>query len=225
MSKLFAVTFISADPLDASVQRRVEAAVLQEIANCDIVLLADFGHGLMQPGVRELVQEHGTLVAVSCQTNSYNHGFNIISRQYQRVDAFTLDERELVLSVGHPDLDFQKELAQLKLRLGARYAWLTRGALETIGLGPDDVPYSCPPLERNVVDTIGAGDAFFAVAALSAARGLPIELATFLSQLAGAQAVRIVGNSRPLSKDGLLQTAQYLLNATRRADMRWTNSP
>jgi sugar/nucleoside kinase (ribokinase family) len=63
-----------------------------------------------------------------------------------------------------------------------------------------------------VVDTIGAGDAFFSVAALAAARGLPVDLATFLGQLAGAQAVKIVGNASPISKTTLLKSGMSLLN-------------
>ena len=47
--------------------------------------------------------------------------------------------------------------------------------------------------------------------ALAAARGLPVELGTFLGQLAGAQAVRIVGNAQPISRTRLLQSGTSLL--------------
>ena len=62
------------------------------------------------------------------------------------------------------------------------------------------------------MDTIGAGDAFFSVAALAAAKQLPGDLATFLGQLAGAQAVKIVGNATPISKPTLLKSGLSLLN-------------
>ena len=64
----------------------------------------------------------------------------------------------------------------------------------------------------DVVDTVGAGDAFFAIAALAAQKKLPIELSTFLGQLAGAQAVKIVGNEHPISKQVLLKSGMSLLN-------------
>ena len=35
------------------------------------------------------------------------------------------------------------------------------------------------------VDTVGAGDAFFSVASLAAAKRIPVDVATFLGQLAG----------------------------------------
>jgi rfaE bifunctional protein nucleotidyltransferase chain/domain len=212
LSKLFSINFIDAQPPAAAVQKKILAAIRREIKRADVVLLLDFGHGMMQTPVRELVQEYSPFLALNCQTNSNNHGFNIISRQYRRADAFTLDEQEMMLSVGQRDLDFAGELARLKRSFRSQYAWLTRGAVQTIGLRDGGTACFCPPLETDVVDTIGAGDAFFSVAALAAARGLPIDLATFLGQLAGAQAVKIVGNAEPISKATLLKSGISLLN-------------
>jgi sugar/nucleoside kinase (ribokinase family) len=193
------------------VQRRISARIAEEISKADVVLLLDFGHGLMQPGVREQVQEAAPFLALNCQTNSNNHGFNIITRQYRRADALSLDAQELMLACGHRHLDFPGELEALRSSFGAQYAWLTRGPVETIGQVAGQPPCLCPPLENDVVDTVGAGDAFFSVAALAAARKLPVALGTFLGQLAGAQAVRIVGNSEPISKSKLLETGRALL--------------
>ena len=176
------------------------------------MLLLDFGHGLMQREMRDLVQSEANFLALNCQTNSNNHGFNIITRQYQRADAVTLDEQELMLASGHRYLDYPLEFERLRQQLDASYAWLTRGPVQTIGLLANQPPCSCPPLETEIVDTIGAGDAFFSVAALSAAQKLPIELGTFIGQLAGAQAVKIVGNAVPISKPVLLKSGMALLN-------------
>lgn len=212
LSKLFSVNYIDADPPPKSVQERLAKRISQEISKADLTLILDFGHGLFQAGIRQLVQETAPFLALNCQTNSNNHGFNIISRQYQRADAFSLDEQELMLACGHRHLDFAQELEALRLRLQAKYAWLTRGPVQTIGQLEGCPPSLCPPLENDIVDTIGAGDAFFSVAALAAARRLPIGLATFLGQLAGAQAVKIIGNARPISKATLLENGAALLS-------------
>lgn len=212
MSKLFSVNFLNARPPAGKILRALEQKLRAEIKAADVVLLLDFGHGMMQDRLRELVQDHARFLALNCQTNSNNHGYNIINRQYHRADAFTLDEQEMMLSAGRRELDFDRELAGLKRKFHARYAWLTRGSVQTIGLHDKEAACHCPPLERDVVDTIGAGDAFFSVAALAAAQGLPVDLATFLGQLAGAQAVRIVGNATPISKPTLIKSGMSLLN-------------
>lgn len=212
LAKLFSVNYIDRDPPPAHVVKQIEDLINAEITKADVVLLTDFGHGLLQPEIREVVQKRAPYLVLNCQTNSNNHGFNIISRQYQRADAFTLDQHELMLSTGRRHLDFTAELKLLQKNLGAQYAWLTMGAVQTIGIFETHSPCLCPPLEYEVVDTVGAGDAFFSVAALAAAKKLPIPLATFMGQLAGAQAVKIVGNTHPITKQGLLGMGMSLLN-------------
>jgi sugar/nucleoside kinase (ribokinase family) len=71
---------------------------------------------------------------------------------------------------------------------------------------------SCAPFELSVVDTLGAGDAFCAVASLAAASKVPLNVATFMGQLAGAQAVKIVGNAEPIRKSKLLKGGMSMLS-------------
>ncbi len=212
MLKLFAVNYIDDTVPAGATQRTLLTRIAECIADFDLVVVADFGHGLMQREHRALVQEQAPFLCLNCQTNSNNHGFNIISRQYQRADAFTLDEQELLLSCARRPIEFLHELELLRESLGAKYAWLTRGGVETIGLHDGEKPALCLPLDHTVVDTVGAGDAFFSVAALAAASGMPADAATFLGQLAGAQAVKIVGNREPISKQVLLKSGMSLLN-------------
>ena len=175
------------------------------------MLVADFGHGLLTEKIRRVVEERASFLGLNCQTNSFNHGFNVINRQYRRANAFSLDQAELTLAVGERDMDFERELGRLRAAFGAKYAWLTRGGIETIGLGDEEACY-CPALEVRIVDTIGAGDAFFALACLCAVRSLPVDFTTFVAQLAGAQAVRFAGNARPIEKASILKAGSTMLS-------------
>ncbi len=212
LSKLFSVNFLNEEPPSSAVQERVLANLRRELKSCDAVLLADFGHGLMQEKIRTLIQEEAPFLMLNCQTNSNNHGFNIITRQYQRADAFSLDNQEMMLSCGHRHFDPDRELATIATSFGSRCAWFTRGSVMTHGYAKDTPPVHIPPLVTDVTDTVGAGDAFFSIAGLAAASSLPLDLSTFLGQLAGAQAVNIVGNERPISKPALLKSAMSLLH-------------
>jgi cytidyltransferase-like protein len=211
LAKLFSVNFIDKHQPSEKLQQ----AVLERIEGCiegyDLVLAMDFGHGALENPVRDFVQEKAPFLAVNCQTNSNNHGFNIINRRYRRANAFTLDQSELNLAVGRRDLDYGAELTALAMHLGSQYAWLTRGGTETLGRNCVKEISSCAPFERSIVDTLGAGDAFCAVACLAAAQGVPLNVATFMGQLAGAQAVKIVGNSEPIRKSRLLKGGMSML--------------
>ncbi|HLB34118.1 MAG TPA: PfkB family carbohydrate kinase [Chthoniobacterales bacterium] len=212
LSKLFSVNYIEPNPPSSSLIECVIEKLRDRIHHYDLIVVADFGHGTMAKAVRRLVEKEAPFMALNCQTNSNNHGFNIISCQYTRADCFSLDEQELLLSCAQRHIDFIGELKKLKKKLHARYAWLTRGAIETIGIKTDQPSSIINPFENRVIDTIGAGDAFFSVASLAACRNLSAPLSTFIGQLAGAQAVRIVGNSEPISKTALLKAGMALLN-------------
>lgn len=212
LPKLFAVNFIDALHPGAAVQKKILEKILKEIKKCDLVVVMDFGHGVMGDKIREIVQEKASFLALNCQTNSNNHGFNIINRQYQRANSFSLDQTEIRLAFGRREISGFPELSNLRKQFKAEYCWLTRGDVETIGLKSDGTQCACPPFEVNVVDTVGAGDAFSSLASLAAVSGLPIDFATFMGQMAGAQAVKIVGNSEPIKKSVFLKGCEALLN-------------
>lgn len=212
LNKLFSVNYINETEISSEAEEKILNSLSSSIDDFDLVLVMDFGHGLMTQRIREFIQEKSPFLALNCQTNSYNHGYNIIDRQYTRADSFSLDESEIKLSCGIKKPDFRQELAKLKNLLGAKYSWLTRGEVETLGIGADELESQCPPFEKEVVDAVGAGDAFCTIASLSAAKRLPIDASTYLAQMAGAQAVRIVGNSEAIKKANLLKAAQTMIN-------------
>jgi rfaE bifunctional protein nucleotidyltransferase chain/domain len=211
LSKLFSVNFINSDPLDAETEKKFLGRLRHLVSWADVVLVMDFGHGLLTSPVRKFLESKAKFLAVNCQTNSNNYGFNVINRRYHRADSFSLDQTEITLAVGRRRFDAEKELGNLSRHLGSRYGWLTRGGHETIGITPRSACH-CAAFEKTVVDTVGAGDAFCALATLAAARALPLEVATFIGQLAGAQAVQVPGNAQPVLKAKLLKSGMGLLN-------------
>jgi len=212
LSKLFAINIIDEQYISEKIQVLAYDLIDSCIKDYDLVMVMDFGHGLMQERMRELVQKKAPFLAINCQTNSYNHGFNIIDRQYYRADSFSLDETELMLVAGQRNINSSEELKKLQHKFSARYAWLTRGSTDTISIKTGEPECNCVPFEKSVVDTVGAGDAFCSVVSLAAVRNLPIDLATFMGQLAGAQAVRIIGNADSIKKDKFLKGGMTLLN-------------
>jgi bifunctional ADP-heptose synthase (sugar kinase/adenylyltransferase) len=212
LNKLFSVNYINETDISDSAEQQVLESLESIIGDFDLVIVMDFGHGLMTKRIREIVQEKATFLSLNCQTNSYNHGYNVINRQYSRADSFSLDETEIKLSCGLKKPDFSDALKGLKQGLSAKYAWLTRGAIETLGLDGKNHLTRCPSFENEVVDAVGAGDAFCTIASLAAAKGLPLDASTYLAQMAGAQAVRIIGNSEAIKKAALLKAAQTMIN-------------
>ena len=76
----------------------------------------------------------------------------------------------------------------------------------------NNVLKACPAFTLKVKDTIGAGDAFFALASLAVAAGASMEVGTFMGNIAGALAANIVGNKESIEKVNVLKYASTLLN-------------
>ena len=69
-----------------------------------------------------------------------------------------------------------------------------------------------PALLLRVKDTIGAGDAFYALAALAALYKMPLDLATLLANAAGALKTNVVGNKEAVKKVDLLKFLSTVMN-------------
>lgn len=181
----------------------------ERVGSYDVVILCDFGHGLIDGEVMDILQEKSRFLALNCQTNSSNYGKNLITK-YRRADVFALDQRELGLAFS----EYQQEEGEQLLHLAEHFhscGWLTRGSKGAISVENGSLK-ECPAFVLKVKDTIGAGDAFFAVASLTAAVGAPVEVGTFMGNIAGALAANIVGNSEALQKVDVLKYASTLLN-------------
>lgn len=175
----------------------------------DVVILCDFGHGLVDQEVMEIIQEKAKFLAVNCQTNSSNFGMNLITK-YKRADVFALDQRELSLAFSNYQLGEEEQLLKLEQHFNT-HGWLTLGSKGAMSV-ENGILKHCPAFVLKVKDTIGAGDAFFAVASLFTAAGGSIETGMFMGNIAGALAANIVGNKEAVEKLNVLKYADTLLN-------------
>lgn len=210
ISKIFAVNNLPDGMcMDGEALSLFKEKLKEKISQYDLVVLCDFGHGLIDGEAMELIQEKAKYLALNCQTNSSNYGKNLITK-YRRADAFALDQKELGLAFPGYGQSEEASLRRLARHFQS-HGWLTRGSHGAFGAGKEQM-INCPAFTLNVKDTIGAGDAFFAVASLSSAAGAPLEVGTFMGNIAGALATNIVGNKEPVEKVNVLKYASTLLN-------------
>lgn len=181
----------------------------ENLENYDVVFLCDFGHGLIDKETIQLIQNRAKYLVLNCQTNSSNHGLNVITK-YTNADVFVVDQQELKLAFPECADREEEGLEKLSEYLQGK-GWLTRGSLGAYGIDKGKI-VECPAFTLVVKDTVGAGDAFFAVAGLYMAAGASIEMGTFIGNIAGALAANIVGNKEAVQKVNVLKYANTLLN-------------
>ena len=208
--KIFAINNIPEKiEYEEDVYTNFKERLRDKIADYDVVFLCDFGHGIVDREIINIVQENAKYLVLNCQTNSTNKGLNLITK-YSRADAFILDQQELKLA--YPEYVMGEKFSLKKL---AEYlkgdGWLTRGSQGAYGIC-NGMIQECPAFTLSVKDTVGAGDAFFAVAGIFVAAGASIEAGTFLGNIGGALGVNIVGNKESVEKVNVLKFANTLMN-------------
>ena len=208
--KFFAINNIP-DPMryENNIKKEFYEALEQCIEDYDVCFVCDFGHGLVDRDMISLVEKKAKYIVLNCQTNSTNYGLNIITK-YHRADVFSLDQKELKLAFPDDADDEQKALQNLSRHLNAK-GYLTRGSMGAYAIDEKEIK-SCPAFTLNVKDTVGAGDAFFAVSGIFQAAGADCEIGTFMGNIGGALGAHIVGNKEAVEKVNVLKYASTLMN-------------
>jgi sugar/nucleoside kinase (ribokinase family) len=88
---------------------------------------------------------------------------------------------------------------------------VTRGHMGSLNYSKRDGFHQIPIFSKEIVDRVGAGDAFLAVTAPCVAKKIPTDLAGFIGNTVGALAVRIVGNRNAVEPVALYKFITALL--------------
>ena len=184
---------------------------LQEILpHYDVVLVTDYGHGMIGPEVVELLCSQAPFLAINTQVNAGNLGFNTVSK-YPRADFLCVSENEIRLDARSRRRELRVIVEDISAKLSCDRIVITRGSDGCLSYSKPEGFFDVPALVTQVVDRIGAGDSVFAVASLLAAQKAPMEIVGFVGNAAGAQAVATVGHRSPLQRVPLIRHMETLL--------------
>lgn len=209
-AKVFETYGMSDEPVDAGEDESFSIQLRQEIVSADLVLVADYGHGLMTDLViRELGSAPG-IVSVNTQSNAGNRGYNSISR-YPRLDIVSLNGGEIGLELRRRHVSVRELVPDLGQRTGAQWVVVTEGAKGLVVWERDGVVSEMPAFTERVKDRVGAGDALFAMVSMLLAKRAPIPIVGLLGNLAGAAMVSDLGNRYTLSSVDMVRHSLALL--------------
>jgi rfaE bifunctional protein kinase chain/domain len=207
--KLFEVYVMDEDAAaarEAELCERLDAI----IEDFDVVIVTDYGHGMIGPKVVELLCRKARCLAVNVQVNAGNHGFNTVSK-YHRADFISLSEKEIRLEARNPSGELRQIVCDVSQELNCPRVLITRGAKGCLCYHPREGFFEVPGFAIRTVDRVGAGDAVFGIAALFAALNAPIEVIGFVGNAVGTQAVGIVGNKDFIERAPLIKHIEALL--------------
>lgn len=158
----------------------------QDLSEFDAVVVTDYGHGLADKEFIESL-DAARYLAVNVQTNSGNYGYNLATK-YPWAEYLCVDEPEARLATQNKSGPIEDSLLELS-SIAAKVV-ITLGKNGSIGYSREGF-CKVAAFTDTVVDTIGAGDAFFAVTA-------PI------AQFASMQSILRIGNAAGAIKAGIV---------------------
>ncbi len=173
----------------------------------DVVIVADFGHGFCD----QLTITDG--FHLMCQTNSNNFGFNRISKwKPHRKKSVCIDLREASLQINRRISNPKEQdiIDIFNYELNSEQLFVTTGKSgSTYTKGQEVVTQAS--FKTNIVDTIGAGDTFFAFASLGASIASDTKHKLLIPSLAASLSTTWLCNEKSVTKHLLLEHAtQYL---------------
>jgi rfaE bifunctional protein nucleotidyltransferase chain/domain len=202
--KLFEVCYMDDSPITQEEEDRIITR-MHNISDYDVVIVNDFGHGMISENIRTYIWDNTEFMALNVQSNSANMGFNLLGK-YIGADYVCLDALEARLSVQDKDGDIEDVIRRLGF-VDCDNFIVTHGKHGCI----TSTGHSVPAITASVTDTMGAGDAFLALTSPLVARGYPLDVVAFIGNIAGALKTNIIGHKKSIRKMDVVKTLRGLL--------------
>jgi len=210
LQKLFEVYEMNDEGLNQAQDLELCAKLEEIITEYDVVIVVDYGHGMMTNKAISLLAEKARFLAVNTQANAANKGFNTISR-YPRADYICLAQHEIELEERKRNGDIKKMIHNLSEKVDCNKITVTRSKLGNICYSEADGFIETPAFTDQVVDRMGAGDAVISLTSLCVAQQAPMAIVGFIGNVVGAQAVATLGHKSSIDRTLLFKSISTLL--------------
>jgi len=177
----------------------------------ELVIVSDYGHGLISQNFAKEITKRGKFVAVNVQINSSNIGFHSL-QNYKNTTCIIINENELRYEMRSKAEQIENLLVKLSKSLNLKYLVVTRGSSGAILYNAKQKKFHYSDAFTNkVVDKVGAGDAMLSCLALCLYKNLDCDLSLLISSLCASQSVSTIGNKIPLNKNILIKELEHYL--------------
>ncbi|MBU1320868.1 MAG: hypothetical protein KKF46_00780 [Nanoarchaeota archaeon] len=208
-NKLFKVEYMNDKPITNDLSNKILRFLDKEIQKYDLVVVGDFGHGFINNEIRKKLGEKAKFLALNSQSNSANMGYNYFNL-YDNPSFVSTSEDEFRLPLSRRFEPIEDVVKEGRNVFKLNSFLVTLGKHGCIFVNKDKI-FKAPVLTSSVKDTVGAGDALYAIAALCVYSNVDDELVPFIANCAGGIAANIMGNKESVTKESLLQFVKDVL--------------
>jgi sugar/nucleoside kinase (ribokinase family) len=177
----------------------------------DVVLIADFGHGLLDATEinRRIAERHHASVAAMAQVNSSNYGYNLPIK-YVGADYYCLNRTEAELCLHERHLPLEELVIRSTRLLQCDSLSVTDGD-HGVMVARQGERFALPSLSASVVDTIGCGDAYFALSSVALRLNLPAPVVALVGSIGAAAMTQRRCNERPVTEQEFMTIGKIVI--------------
>jgi rfaE bifunctional protein kinase chain/domain len=209
LNKLFSVYNTDELNIEEATQQKILNYLDKNISRFDLIIVSDFGHGLLTPKIIDYLCNSDKFLAINCQLNAGNLGYNFITK-YKRANFVSMNDKEIRLPFQEKTSNIKIPMLKLNKNLNINEINITLGKAGMIYYKEGNF-YHSPSFTKEPLDTIGSGDAVFALTSLLAYKNKDPEILPFLGNCIGGLATRIIGNRKAVSPAELKKFVSYIL--------------
>ena len=198
---------------DKQIEKNEENKILNLLKNIkkrfDLIIVSDFGHGMMTKKVIKALTKKGVFVAANSQLNSSNKGYHDLNK-YSGVDCIVINESELRYELRDRDNSIESLMKKVKKKLKIKNLIVTKGSAGAVMLDKKEKLFYAEAFAKKVIDKVGSGDTLMAITSLFLQKKIDPNLALLAGSLAAANSVENIGN-KPIKKIDIIKSLEYLL--------------
>ena len=204
-NKVLGIYAVNDDLLNKKDESIFEKMILKEIKEHDVVIVSDYGHGLITKKLAKLLCKKSKFLALNAQANASNIGYHSIQK-YRGVDCVVMNETELRHELRDKNEKLKILVKKLTNMIKIKDLIVTRGNNGAILYNSFNKKYiTCPAFASKVVDKVGAGDSMLSIMSILIKSKFKNIISLFLGSLAGALSVGEMSNKVPIKKTKLLK--------------------
>ncbi len=183
----------------------------KEIPKNDLVIVSDYGHGLISNNSAKNILKKSKFLAVNTQLNASNAGYHVISK-YKKANMVIINETELRHELRNKIDKVDILIKQISKKINSSFIVVTCGRHGSkIYDRMNKKIINCPAFANQVKDKIGTGDTMLALLSVAIYKKLDLRFCMLLSSIAAAYNISHMANSTPLSRGLITKAVQSYL--------------
>ena len=208
-SKTYGVYELNDRKLSSDEENELVEKVSSKIEGYDLVILVDYGHGLISHKIVDFLKDKANFLCINSQSNSFNQGYYLLNK-YKGAGYISIHEGELRQYLRDRESDIPMLIDQLSEILEIKNIMVTQGK-EGLTLFKEGSITKSPAFANKIIDRVGSGDTILGISSLCLYKKHSPEFTALFASLMAANTIASSGTGHDLNKLNAIKHLQTTL--------------